>query len=407
MHTCGCGPIRIQGLPGDIHRIISGARRIRRLREELNRDDAIRFLIHTEDKQLQKLPWQEWDFFERYPKAEIALSATAFEQPKKLPTTLGKEKVKILAILGNSKGIDIEVDRKKLEALPDADVEFLVEPDRQQLNDRLWEQSWDILFFAGHSQTEDERGRIYLNRTDSFTLDELRYALKKAVEGGLQLAIFNSCDGLGLAQDLAKLKIPQIVVMREPVPNHISQEFLKYFLDAFSRGESFYLAVREARERLQGLEDAFPCASWLPIIFQNPAVVPPRWNELKGCINKHELDNKLDTIPKTTEELGSIRTKLVLAKSSLEIRSALYEVENFLTRYPNNIEARLLKDTIVGALQRERIFAEVHECLDLSSLRSKSLRRPTVVWRKVVLTLLRAAGLLYLLYIFIRWILKI
>jgi CHASE2 domain-containing sensor protein len=83
-----------------------------------------------------------------------------------------------------------------------------------------------------------------------------------------------------LARDLTGLKIPQIVVMREPVPDRVSQEFLKYFLEAFSSGESFYLSVREARERLQGLEDRFPCATWLPIIFQHPAVVPPTWREL-------------------------------------------------------------------------------------------------------------------------------
>ncbi len=30
------------------------------------------------------------------------------------------------------------------------------------------------------------------------------------------------------------------------------------------------------------MEDEFPCATWLPIIFQNPAEVPPTWNELCG-----------------------------------------------------------------------------------------------------------------------------
>ena len=39
------------------------------LREELNRKEAIRFLIRTEDRHLQTLPWQEWYFFELYPKA--------------------------------------------------------------------------------------------------------------------------------------------------------------------------------------------------------------------------------------------------------------------------------------------------------------------------------------------------
>lgn len=269
----------------------------RRLREELNRDDAIRFLIHTEDKQLQKLPWQEWDFLERYPKAEIALSTTALEQPQKSPTTLGKEKVKILAILGNSKGINIEVDRKKLEALPDADVEFLVEPERQQLNDRLWEQPWDILFFAGHSDTQGGTGRIYINSTDSLSLNELKYGLKKAIAQGLQLAIFNSCDGLGLAHELEQLHIPQMIVMREPVPDKVAQEFLNYFLKAFSNGDSLYLAEREARERLQGLEHQFPCASWLPVICQNPVEVPPDWRSLQGQTESSPTLPSLGEIP--------------------------------------------------------------------------------------------------------------
>jgi hypothetical protein len=29
--------------------------------------------------------------------------------------------------------------------------------------------------------------------------------------------------------------------------------------------------VREAREKLQGLEDRYPCATWLPVICQNPS----------------------------------------------------------------------------------------------------------------------------------------
>jgi CHASE2 domain-containing sensor protein len=254
----------------------------RRLREELNRDEAIRFLIRTEDKQLHKLPWQEWDFFERYPKAEIALSAVEFEPSKKSQVVTHKEKVRILAILGNSNGIDTEVDRRKLEALPDAEVEFLVEPERRQLNDKLWEQPWDILFFAGHSETQGETGRIYINQTDSLSLNELKYGLRKAIAQGLQLAIFNSCDGLGLAHELEQLHIPQMIVMREPVPDKVAQEFLNYFLRAFANGDSLYLAERQARERLQGLEQEFPCASWLPVICQNSVEVPPDWLKLRG-----------------------------------------------------------------------------------------------------------------------------
>jgi hypothetical protein len=276
----------------------------RRLREELNRDEAIRFLIRTEDKQLHKLPWQEWDFFERYPKAEIALSATEFEPSKKSQVATLKEKVRILAILGNSNGIDIDVDRRKLEALPDAEVEFLVEPERQKLNDKLWEQPWDILFFAGHSETQGETGRIYINQIDSLSLNELKYGLTKAIAQGLQLAIFNSCDGLGLAYELEQLHIPQMIVMREPVPDKVAQEFLNYFLNAFAKGDSLYLAQRQAREQLQGLEQEFPCASWLPVICQNPVEVPPDWLMLQGLPGEQISSPPKNLTPQPHQEQG-------------------------------------------------------------------------------------------------------
>lgn len=254
----------------------------RRLREELHRDEAIRFLIRTTDPQVQKLPWHEWDFFERYTQAEIALSPLEYEPITPVATLDRPARVRILAILGNSQGIDIETDRRKLEALPNADIEFLVEPDRQQVSDRLWERSWDILFFAGHSETQQNSGRIYINQTDSLSISELKYGLRQAIAHGLQLAIFNSCDGLGLARELQSLNLPQMIVMREPVIDQVAHRFLHYFLDAYSRGTPLYQATRQARERLQGLEDQFPCASWLPIICQNAIANPPTWQTLCG-----------------------------------------------------------------------------------------------------------------------------
>ena len=247
----------------------------RRLREELNRDEIIRFLIRTDNLHLQKLPWHLWELIERYPNAEVALSPTESRRIPQLPKPARKTQVKILAILGHSEGIDTDADRKLLEGLPDAAITFLIEPKHHQINDQLWEQDWDIIFFAGHSETKGETGRIYINPTDSLTINELWYALKKAVARGLKLAIFNSCDGLGLARQLNDLYIPQMIVMRELIPDQIAQEFLKYFLTALASGKSLYLATRVARERLQGMEKDYPCASWLPVIYQNLAYDPP------------------------------------------------------------------------------------------------------------------------------------
>ena len=255
-----------------------------KLLKQLTTDDTVRVLIKTSDIWLRRLPWHLWEFFEDYSKAEVALSAPEYEHLPLSKAATFKDKVKILAILGNSEGISIEKDRELLEKLPDAAPTFLVEPHRSQLNEQLWEQTWDILFFAGHSssQKDGKMGSIYINKNDKLTINELRYALKQAVKGGLQLAIFNSCDGLGLAHQLEELRIPQIIVMREPVPDLVAQEFLKNFLTKFSSGESLYLAVRQSREKLHGIEDEYPCAIWLPVICQNPASVPPTWKNLLG-----------------------------------------------------------------------------------------------------------------------------
>ena len=252
----------------------------RQLYKQLDSAQEIRVIIQTEDNQLRKLPWYTWRFFRDYPLAEVSLSPLNFE-PGKAAQNSAKQ-VRILAILGDSAGIDIEADKRLLENLKDAQTVFLVEPQRRKLNEQLWDsQGWDILFFAGHSSTQADggSGQIYINPTESLTIAQLKNALNEAIARGLQLAIFNSCDGLGLARQLADLHIPQMIVMREPVPDLVAQEFLKYFLQEFAGGRSFDVAVRKARERLQGIEGEFPGASWLPVTFQNPAEVPPNWND--------------------------------------------------------------------------------------------------------------------------------
>lgn len=280
------------------------------LRNLNGREEETRFIIQAQDVRLWKIPWYLWDVIEASPDVEVALSFPHYEKLQLQQTSDPSvpEKVRILAILGNSEGIDTRKDRILLEEMPFAETTFLVEPDRQKINDSLWENSWDILFFAGHSNTEGETGKIDINRQDSLTIEELRYAVKKAIANGLKIAIFNSCDGLGLARQLADLKLPHTIVMREPVPDLIAQEFLKHFLEAFRRGKSFYVSVREARERLQGLEGEYPCATWLPVICDNPAELAPTWNQLY-----HQKEERLSKLRQFWRSGRSLLQTSVLA----------------------------------------------------------------------------------------------
>jgi WD40 repeat protein len=257
------------------------------LRSHLDAADLIRVMIETQDLELRYLPWHRWAFFEDYPQAEMALSQPEYQYRTVVRSTKTSRKVRILAVLGNSIGIDLAAETRFLQRLQDADVKFLLNPSRQELNIQLWQpEGWDILFFAGHSQTQSETGRIYINENpthNSLTIAQLEEALKTAIAQGLMLAIFNSCDGLGLAQALEKLNIPTVVVMREPIPNRVAQEFFQQFLAGFALDQlPLFLAIQQARRKLQGLEDDFPAASWLPVICQNPAIEPPTWVQLGG-----------------------------------------------------------------------------------------------------------------------------
>jgi branched-chain amino acid transport system substrate-binding protein len=241
---------------------------------------SIQFILQTQDVEKQdaeilaKLPWHTWHFFERYQvPSEITLGHLPTPHKYK---PLGKV-VRILAILGHSEGINTHHDLQVLRQIWGAWVTPLEQPSRRQLTEQLWQQKWDILFFAGHSVSEGSTGRIYINETESLTLEEVQASLRQAGKSGLKIAIFNSCDGLGLVSELADSGIPWMIVMREPIPDRVAQLFLSYFLEAFSQGKPFLLAVQNARHQLEGIQGEFPCATWLPIVCQNSAATPLIW----------------------------------------------------------------------------------------------------------------------------------
>lgn len=266
------------------------------LLSETNRNEPIEIILETEDNIIRRLPLHLWDFMEKFrPHCEIAFNKPDWTRRQISKTPFGQ--VRILGILGDASDITLEKDEEQLNKLQSrARVEPKIEPELtiEKFSHLLWaRKGWDLLYFAGHSFRQGNNGVIKLNQNEYLSIKELKNGLQQAIRKGLQIAIFNSCDGLGLAQDLQDLHIPVVIVMREPVPDYVAHEFIKYFLDAFSQNDdvSIYKAMREARERLfetvesqknQINENKYPCASWLPIMFVNPAVPSPTWKDLRN-----------------------------------------------------------------------------------------------------------------------------
>lgn len=278
---------------------------------DINAEEEIDVVIRTENISCQitkeiveKLPWHWWDFFCQENFTDVALSFSDsgefdFDSSERIPLLPRPKRVKILCILGantlgdskDEEGIDVEADRRFLRKIPGAYCVFLRQPLRSELIKFMEQERWDIFFFSGHSETPEEdinTGYLYLKPEETIDIREIKEKIQTAIQEyeGMKLAIFNSCNGLGLARQLADLDIAQIIVWREPVPDKIAQEFLKSFLNSFSTtGLSLYRSVQKARLEVQEYisnNDNLPKLSWLPVIHHNLAKKSIAWEQLRG-----------------------------------------------------------------------------------------------------------------------------
>ncbi len=235
------------------------------LRSIIDPTEALQVIIETDDELLRCLPWHRWNLVGDFPLSETSVSYLEYKRNLAAKVSVGNRQVRILMVLGDS--LDLAKSQSTLSSF-DVEVVCLVNPTKAELTTQLWHPvGWDLLFF-------DDDGD---NIAQRMTILQLESALKAAVDKGLQLAVFNSRSGLASVG----IQIPVAVVMREPLPTQIADTFFEHFLSAFAGEElSLYLAVQQARRKLQGVEDEFPGASWLPMICVNPAVQLPLWSQL-------------------------------------------------------------------------------------------------------------------------------
>jgi WD domain, G-beta repeat len=263
-----------------------------RLATTLDPEVEVEAIVRSRSKTLLKLPWNAiWQpLLDRYPQAEVSVALIPTISTN--PSIEEELQVAVLSILTSAQGIKIDRSKEYLNALPYTDSEFVVAPSHSDFVNALTQKPWSVLFFSSYISGYLPNNRIYINHHDTIGITEFKYRIRTAVQRGLKLLILNCGEGLELANELADLQIPNLIVMREAVQDQVAQEFVKLFLKAFSGGKSIQLAVRDARERLQAIEKVVPAASCLPMLCQQIATPASSWNRLAH------------TIPKPKELLG-------------------------------------------------------------------------------------------------------
>lgn len=241
-------------------------------------DSELQITLDSQNIDLCRLPWQEWDLLQQYyPQTEVAISTpTAKDIALNSPTTTIKsKKPRILLVVGKSQGINTQSDLETIDRLlgKQAEIICLLQPSLKNLATALWcDRGYHIFIFIGHSGSNEDGtiGWIEINHDERLTIPEFKDSFKQAIDNGLQLAIFNSCDGLGLADRLSELNLGQIVVMSEPVPDEVAIEFLEHFFAESIARQSLFASVHRARKKLEHLNSRYPGAVWLPTLCLKP-----------------------------------------------------------------------------------------------------------------------------------------
>lgn len=265
------------------------------------------FLVCTSD--LARLPWETWEIGTDLGAAGAVRLSRTPRNIRKDPISPIRRRLRVLAILGDNTGLNFNDDVRVLRSqLGGAEIQFFdwqqnqdrAAPDCEALRQNICqtiadERGWDILFFAGHSnETELTGGEFSIAPGVSLCLQDIAPSLRQARQRGLQLALFNSCSGIKIAESLVDLGLSQVVIMREPIHNRVAQQFLLQFL----RSLACYKDVREALEdaccwlKQQENSIIYPSAYLVPSLFCHPEATLFRlepfgfWHQVKRWLPK-------------------------------------------------------------------------------------------------------------------------
>lgn len=247
--------------------------------------NAQELFVSSSSQFLAKLPWESWELTLPQPNPAqlkiIRVPATRTTPPVLETIRDRPREVRILAIFGDETGLNFQREQEVLRSLPRWVVIEHIQAQRGQnfkhtiLSKLQDSQGWDFLYFAGHSrETELTGGALSIAPGESVLLSELGAALKISVQQGLQGALFNSCNGLNLAEACLDIGLSQVIVFREPIHNTVAQQFFIHLIRGLVQQREIQSALTEARAKLQSARIDYPSAYLVPSYFRHPQTRP-------------------------------------------------------------------------------------------------------------------------------------
>lgn len=250
----------------------------------------VNVLVECSPMLLARLPWETWRLAPKdTPAGTVRIVRTCAPpvEPPALANRVRRSKIRILAILAAAPDLNPGLDQSALRSLsPLAEIEFVhcqeaaaevnhsarVRELKRRVADAIAdERGWDLLFFAGHSdEAAMTGGKLELAAQATLSISEIEPQLRVAKQRGLQLAVFNSCCGLQIADSLIRLGLPQVVVMRERIQDAVAHKFLQQFCLSLSCSNDVHSAVLAACRYFASENISYPSAHLIPSLFRHP-----------------------------------------------------------------------------------------------------------------------------------------
>ena len=251
---------------------------------EKDLNNRVNIFINCNLLELERLPWEAWEIGKEFTSDNIRI----VRQPNNIIQTTSNavinRKARLLVIFGDDTNLNFQEEKKFLESKSlkkIIDIKFIDWKEEKDINkfkqkiitNLTAKQGWDILFFAGHSdETNLTGGKIAIAPNNYISMSELERPLTTAKENGLQVAVFNSCSGLSIANKLIDLGISQVAIMREKIHNQVAAKFLVKFTQALAEYKDIQECLLSATQYLKLDKNVtYPSSYLIPSLFCHPA----------------------------------------------------------------------------------------------------------------------------------------
>jgi CHASE2 domain-containing sensor protein len=282
--------------------------------------------------ELERLPWEAWEIGQEFSlslaKIRIVRKPLNIHHGLKI-INRHPGKVRILVIWGDESGLDFAAEKKAIANFRKiADVTFIgwqpeinIQDLKTQIKNAIEsDRGWDILFFAGHSnETALTGGEIAIASHVALSISEIAPALTNAINKGLQFALFNSCKGLSIANNLIDLGLSQVAIMREPIHNKVAEEFFLRFLKTLAEFKDVHEALISASQHLKQEKNiTYPSTYLIPSLFRHPDA--PLF-----CLEPFGIKQRLKKIIPNRKETVALLALLIASSPTLPIQNFLLE----------------------------------------------------------------------------------